>query len=102
MRCVGGKVSRRPGDLEVEASGVGVAVEHLAGEIETRHELGLHRLRIDLLAEDAAAGDDALRHRTRAADGEVEVFQHGADAGALRLCQGIAAGLRRDAAASDR
>ena len=43
-----------PGDLQVEAAGVGIAVDDLAGEIQAGNLLGFHGLGVDLAAFDAA------------------------------------------------
>ena len=36
------------GNLQIEAAGVAVHVQHLAGKVKTGQQLGLHRLGIDL------------------------------------------------------
>ena len=61
---------RGPCDLQIEAAGIGVAVDELACKIQAVHELRGHRPRIDLLCADTAARDNGLLHRPRAGDGD--------------------------------
>ena len=61
------------GHLHVEAAGVAVDVDDLAGEVQSLHLFRLHRFRIQLLHRDAALGDDGLLEAAGAADREVEI-----------------------------
>ena len=45
---VSGSKGSGEGNLQIEAAGVAVHVQHLAGKVKTGQQLGLHRLGIDL------------------------------------------------------
>ena len=88
---------RGPCDLQIEAAGIGVAVDKLSCKIQAVHKLRGHRPRIDLLCADTAARDNGLLHRPRAGDGDHKALRLLEQGAPLLPGQGIGAQRRVDA-----
>lgn len=67
------------GHLHIEAAGVAVDVDDLAGEVQSLHLFRFHRFRIQLLHRDTTLGDDGLLEAAGAADREAEIPDEGRD-----------------------
>ena len=74
-RAFPGGPGRGPGDLQIEAAGIGIAVDDLSGEEKPGKNLTFHGFRVNFRNLDAAGGDDRLRHRPLAGDINGEGFQ---------------------------
>ena len=90
-----GDKGRRPGYLQIIPARIRVEVQHLAGEIQTRHELRLHRARVHLRRGDAAGGDYRLRYRPRPGERNGEKLQKLRQRCALLPCYRIGPRIAR-------
>jgi len=65
----------RKGSLQVIASGIGLDVQHLAGEIEPLHQARGHGPRIDLFGVDPSGGYDGFLQGPVAHHGQTEILE---------------------------
>lgn len=61
---IGGGVGGGPGDLQIEASCIGIAINDLPCEIQALDALGFHSAGIDLLHGNATSCNDSLLYGT--------------------------------------
>ena len=68
-------MARRPSDLQVDPARVSIHIQNLSREEKAADLFGFHAVGVYLSHLNAAGGDDGLRHRPGAGNGQPKILQ---------------------------
>ena len=79
----------RKGDLKIEAAGVSVHIDNLAGKIQPRDEFGLHGFWVNFPRVDTAACDNGFGNRPKALHGNRQMLEKSDQPFSFFFCDGM-------------